>query len=783
MAQSSGPGELLELEEDRRLATLVSGWDFNRGRGFEQAIFSRFKTSVHYPASSSKGAFFLLAVFHRFTFRLTPESVSLALHACLGGSPSGFHVKYVNDRHFCFSVASKAVGFAVSDLKRITTSSFDVYFHLWRDGGDDWSKEFKKWRREEVDSWQLISRHRSSSKRVSFARVLNQPLPSKKSSPPELRDRIKVGSFFLDISTPSSSFPAFFSNSNFRSKAKVKKAIPTGTVFSRIKSSLFQARDSRELSLLDDSRARARMHVDLFCSRCLSEGHQASSCASDVRCLWCFGYGHKKSSCFRRRANRFTQWKAKNAIMTPAMAALEPHAEVTPRTNGQVNTGDKEMGGTMSSSHKEVFPSLGVLGSPSPSFTVSDPSISPSSEIMVNFVVNPEPFIPPAMVIEDGGPQRRVRREVFIRGGVSKAHEDCTIAVVNDNLSVAERHQLLHDITNYVVAQLQLNVRFFALHPHGVGILRLRNACQRDALITLNPHFIGQRQVTFYPHDKVPINFRRMSFTVKCWIILLGYPLDFKDATTLVEVCTPFARVLHWNSEDSSMSRVLLRVLVEDRREIPRDVVIKMGRESDGEGRSWTVPIYIFNSEILPVGPFDEEDPPDNNEDPHPFHGPILPGEQQQVAMVADQYMEEILQQNPYPVVAVPDQGSSLVPLARNVEGRSVVVTLDPEECKARRLNKRSPSFSLSQLIIPGSCIIKAILKADGSISDCLVVLPGGVELSVVLPKGIQKALICPRSNLNNGEVADNSLTLHEKSTLLKPIWTDRNKKITRVYF
>jgi hypothetical protein len=123
------------------------------------------------------------------------------------------------------------------------------------------------------------------------------------------------------------------------------------------------------------------------------------------------------------------------------------------------------------------------------------------------------------------------------------------------------------------------------------------------------------------------------------------------------------------------------------------------------------------------------------------------------------------------------------VPLARNVEGRSVVVTLDPEECKARRLNKRSPSFSLSQLIIPGSCIIKAIFKADGSISDCLVVLPGGVELSVVLPKGIQKALICPRSNLNNGEAADNSLTLHEKSTLLKPIWTNRNKKITRVYF
>jgi hypothetical protein len=104
---------------------------------------------------------------------------------------------------------------------------------------------------------------------------------------------------------------------------------------------------------------------------------------------------------------------------------------------------------------------------------------------------------------------------------------------------------------------------------------------------------VGHREVTFYLHDESPINFRRMSFSRKCWIMLLGYPLDFNDATTLVEVCTPFARVLHWNFEDSSLSRVLLKVLVEDPLEIPRDVVIKMGHESDG-GHSWIVPIYIF---------------------------------------------------------------------------------------------------------------------------------------------------------------------------------------------
>jgi hypothetical protein len=57
------------------------------------------------------------------------------------------------------------------------------------------------------------------------------------------------------------------------------------------------------------------------------------------------------------------------------------------------------------------------------------------------------------------------------------------------------------------------------------------------------------------------------------------------------------------------MLRVLLKVLVEDVHQILGDVVIKMGPKSDGEGRSWTMPIYIFNSEILSARPSDEDDP------------------------------------------------------------------------------------------------------------------------------------------------------------------------------
>jgi hypothetical protein len=74
--------------------------------------------------------------FRRFTFHLIEDSVSLALHSVLGGTHAGFHVTYLKDCHYRFSVASKQVGLMIYTLKRIISGHFDVYFHLWRDGGE-----------------------------------------------------------------------------------------------------------------------------------------------------------------------------------------------------------------------------------------------------------------------------------------------------------------------------------------------------------------------------------------------------------------------------------------------------------------------------------------------------------------------------------------------------------------------------------------------------------------------------------------------------------------------
>ena len=162
----------------------MSSWDFDAGKCFQDKVLSSLNSSVHHPSSTPCGSFSLLAVFRRFTFRLTVETVSLALHACLGGSPVGFHVSYVQDRHFRFVVSCKQVGFMVCNLKRFITDHFDVYFHLWRDGWDSWVREERRWLREEAQSCNEVSYRKKKKttthkKKVTFRNPVVQESPSK----------------------------------------------------------------------------------------------------------------------------------------------------------------------------------------------------------------------------------------------------------------------------------------------------------------------------------------------------------------------------------------------------------------------------------------------------------------------------------------------------------------------------------------------------------------------------------------------------------------------------
>jgi hypothetical protein len=52
--------------------------------------------------------------------------------------------------------------------------------------------------------------------------------------------------------------------------------------------------------------------------------------------------------------------------------------------------------------------------------------------------------------------------------------------------------------------------------------------------------------------------------------------------------------------------------------------------------------VYIFNSDVIQASLADEEDPSPHNGNPHPYEGPIVPGEEVFVAQMAERFRENL---------------------------------------------------------------------------------------------------------------------------------------------
>lgn len=100
---------------------------------------------------------------------------------------------------------------------------------------------------------------------------------------------------------------------------------------------------------------------------------------------------------------------------------------------------------------------------------------------------------------------------------------------------------------------------------------------------------------------------------------MLGFPLDYIEDRYIEAALSGFAKLLQWVDTPGDRARVMVECMYDSVLAVPRSLVLKLGVEWGGEGRSWTVPVYVLNNDFLDVVPGDEDEPPPNNENPHPF--------------------------------------------------------------------------------------------------------------------------------------------------------------------
>jgi hypothetical protein len=81
------------------------------------------------------------------------HTVIIVLQACFGGIASRFHVKFLRDRTFRFSVASRSVGFHIYNIGKFLDKCFEFSINLWGEGGPNWKFEEAKFYIEQDKEW------------------------------------------------------------------------------------------------------------------------------------------------------------------------------------------------------------------------------------------------------------------------------------------------------------------------------------------------------------------------------------------------------------------------------------------------------------------------------------------------------------------------------------------------------------------------------------------------------------------------------------------------------
>jgi hypothetical protein len=102
-------------------------------------------------------------------------------------------------------------------------------------------------------------------------------------------------------------------------------------------------------------------------------------------------------------------------------------------------------------------------------------------------------------------------------------------------------------------------------------------------------------------------------FNRECWLMLLGFPLDYRSSEYLHATIGSFGRLILWEEDRHNVTRTLLRVRVTSLEEVPQFIVFS---KAEGFiGASWTMQCEIIQQNMLGGQPQDEDPVPEALED------------------------------------------------------------------------------------------------------------------------------------------------------------------------
>lgn len=248
---------------------------------------------------------------------------------------------------------------------------------------------------------------------------------------------------------------------------------------------------------------------------------------------------------------------------------------------------------------------------PPPLITAPLPSELPQPSLLSNMAfqrADPTPFVPNGMHhLNLGGRAPMVR--AVARSRPPRANESVAIATFDylpgNALHFPTVRQILEEFFE------ERNVAVQSIQPTHLGqaTVVFNSPLDREAMVLNSPLPMGNIQISFVRHNQAR-NWRRVVFNHDCWLMLMGFPLDFWETDYIQDAICSFGRVDNWINNRGKLSRVLVRARVANLQSVPHWIVY-----TDGMGNNldtWSVQVEIVAHDFVGAGP--------PLEDPAPQH-------------------------------------------------------------------------------------------------------------------------------------------------------------------
>lgn len=227
---------------------------------------------------------------------------------------------------------------------------------------------------------------------------------------------------------------------------------------------------------------------------------------------------------------------------------------------------------------------------------------------MVNYPMNPFPFIPHGMTIDPGPTDRLVRSGVVVHPISPLNHDYLAIAESNRFVPIQQCEEMRNTIEG-LLHESEIHPIETIDHPLNIGMFAFVDSFARDQAVGTTFELDDEETIiSFVPHDAA-INMRLTTFGPALWLMYIGFPDDYKTLHYLQKLVEGYGRLITWYHPVEDRWIVIARVRVIHKTLITKSFVV---HQLGGACFSWTISVTIlcsvdWNARIPEVPPAGED--------------------------------------------------------------------------------------------------------------------------------------------------------------------------------